>query len=124
MALVGAARASRAGDHKRTNRMFRARIYAQGFTLLAMVVGSLYWKSDREKRSEFEAVLAEKKAKEKSEAWIRELEARDAEEKELKAARDARRKGPRGGGLASSVVDERERRTGALEMVRELLHGR
>merc|ERR1712093_284706 len=53
-ALYNASRSIRAGDSNRTNRMFRARIYAQGFTL-----------------------LAEKKAKEKNEAWIKELEARD-----------------------------------------------
>ncbi|RFU32567.1 hypothetical protein B7463_g3785, partial [Scytalidium lignicola] len=70
--------------------MFRARIYAQGFTLLAMVAGSMYWKKDREKRKEFEAVIEGKKAQTKNEAWIRELEARDKEEKDFKAARDAK----------------------------------
>ncbi|RAL60310.1 hypothetical protein DID88_000086 [Monilinia fructigena] len=92
LALVGATRSMRAGDHNRTQRMFRARIYAQGFTLLAMVAGSMYWDSDRKKRKEFEGVLAEQKAKEKNEAWIKELEARDEEEKELKRARDERRR--------------------------------
>ncbi len=64
--------------------MFRHRIYAQGFTLLAMVAGSMYYKTDRIRRKEFEGVIAEKKAKEKNEAWIRELEARDREDKEWK----------------------------------------
>jgi hypothetical protein len=73
--------------------MFRARIYAQGFTLVAMLAGSAYWQSDREKRKEFDGVLAEKKAKEKNEAWIRELEARDEEAKQIKAEREARRQG-------------------------------
>ena len=73
--------------------MFRARIYAQGFTIVAMVAGSMYWQKDRDKRKEFQGVLAEKKAKEKNEAWIRELEARDLEEREMKAARETRRKG-------------------------------
>ncbi|PBP26817.1 hypothetical protein BUE80_DR002249 [Diplocarpon rosae] len=86
-ALFQASRSIRAGDPHRTNRMFRARIYAQGFTLLAMVGGSMYWQTDRQKRKEFDEVVAEKKAKEKNEAWIRELEARDAEEKEIKAER-------------------------------------
>ena len=62
--------------------MFRNRIYAQGFTLLAMLAGSTYYQKDRAKRKEFEGVVAEKKAKEKNEAWIRELEARDREDKE------------------------------------------
>jgi hypothetical protein len=104
--------------------MFRKRIYAQGFTVAAMIVGSMYWKTDHQKRKEFETLVAERKAKEKNEAWIRELEARDAEEKELKAARDARRRGANGGGVASSMIDDRERRMGTLEMVHELVYGR
>jgi len=122
MALLGATRSIRSGDHNRANRMFRARIYAQGFTLVAMVVGSMYWKTDRQKRKEFDAVVAERKAKEKNEAWIRELEARDEEEKEIKAARERKRRG--GGGVASSMVEESERRRGTLEMVAELVYGR
>jgi hypothetical protein len=105
--------------------MFRARIYAQGFTLVAMVVGSMYWKTDRQKRKEFDQVVAERKAKEKNEAWIRELEARDKEDQEIRTAREARRAGGGiGGGAASSMVDERERRRGTLEMVAELVYGR
>jgi len=98
----------RRGDHHTTNRMFRARIYAQAFTLLAVVAGSIYYKQDREKRKEFEGAVAERKAKEKSEAWIRELEARDQEDKELKAkwdaARDAARRGD-GAGQVRKVVE-------------------
>jgi hypothetical protein len=92
-ALLGATRSIRAGDHNRTNRMFRARIYAQGFTLVAMVAGSMYWDSDRKRRKEFEDVVKEKKAREKNEAWIKELEARDEEEREGRARREARRRG-------------------------------
>jgi FtsZ-interacting cell division protein ZipA len=73
--------------------MFRARIYAQGFTLVAMVAGSIYWDSDRKRRKEFEDVVLERKAREKNEAWIRELEARDEEEREGRARREARRRG-------------------------------
>lgn len=122
MALLGATRSIRAGDHNKTNRMFRARIYAQAFTLAAVVAGSMYWQTDRQKRKEFDVVIAEQKAKEKNEAWIRELEARDQEEKEFKAAREARRRG--GGGVASSMVDDCERRRGTLEMVTELVYGK
>lgn len=81
----------------------------------------MYWKSDRQKRKEYDTVVAEKKAKEKSEAWVRELEARDEEEKEIKAKRDARRKAVQEG-KAASMIDERERRMGTLEMVADLLH--
>jgi hypothetical protein len=93
MALFGASRSIRAGDHNRTNRMFRARIYAQGFTLVAMIAGSVYWQTDRQKRKEFDKVVEERKAREKNEAWIRELEARDEEEKDIRRMREARRRG-------------------------------
>lgn len=85
-----------------------------------MVAGSMYWKSDRQKRKEFDAVVAEKNAKEKNDAWIRELEARDDEEKEIKQARDAKRKAFQEG-KAASMIDDRERRMGTLEMVAELI---
>jgi hypothetical protein len=68
--------------------MFRARLYAQGFTLVAMIAGSMYWKSDRQKRKEFDAVVKERKAKEKNELWIKELEARDEEERAIRAERE------------------------------------
>jgi hypothetical protein len=72
--------------------MFRARIYAQGFTIVAMAAGSIYWQTDRQKRKELDAVILEQKAKEKNQAWIKELEARDLEDQELKRAREARRR--------------------------------
>jgi hypothetical protein len=53
----------------------------------------MYWQTDRQKRKEFEGVVSERKAKEKNEAWIRELEARDEEEREIRAMREARRNG-------------------------------
>jgi hypothetical protein len=123
MALLGATRSIRAGDHNRTNRMFRARIYAQGFTLVAMVAGSMYWQTDRQKRKEFEGVVAERKAKEKNEAWIRELEARDEEEKELRAMREARRNG------VKYVKEEKPKVEGKVEvevkkMVKEVTEGK
>lgn len=74
----------KSGDHNRTNRMFRRRIYAQGFTLIAMVAGSAYWKKDRAVRNEYNELVEEKQKREKHEAWIRELEIRDAEDEELR----------------------------------------
>ena len=47
-----------------------------------MLAGSVYYEAERSRRKEFEGVVAEKKGKEKNEAWIRELEARDKEDKE------------------------------------------
>ncbi|KAL1629654.1 Respiratory supercomplex factor 1, mitochondrial [Diplodia seriata] len=90
-ALIGASRAMRAGDHNTTNRMFRRRIYAQGFTIVAMAAGSMYWSEDREKRKEFDALQQQKTAVEKRDAWLRELEARDEEEKALRARVEKRR---------------------------------
>jgi hypothetical protein len=71
--------------------MFRARVYAQGFTILAIVAGSVYWKTDRQKRKEFDQAVRERNAQEKREAWLRELEARDEEAKEMRAWSQRRR---------------------------------
>ncbi|KAF2717612.1 hypothetical protein K431DRAFT_341243 [Polychaeton citri CBS 116435] len=114
-ALYEATKAIKTGDHHRTNRMFRRRIYAQGFTILAMVVGSAYWEEDRSKRKEYDTLLEDKKKKEKHEAWLKELEARDQEEDELRRIRDGiikGRKGKRaedGEGKAASVLEECEK---------------
>jgi hypothetical protein len=86
--------------------MFRARILAQGFTLVAMVAGSMYWQTDRQKRKEFEGAVAERKAREKNEAWIKELEARDEEAKELRALREMRMQG---GGIKETAEKAAEK---------------
>lgn len=49
----------------------------------------MYFKTDRTRRREFEGKLAEQKAQEKRDAWIRELEARDQDDKDWKAKMDA-----------------------------------
>jgi ribosomal protein S11 len=64
--------------------MFRARIYAQGFTLLAIVGGSFYYRKQREEEAKRAGITAERKSKEKQLAWIRELEIRDREDQEVK----------------------------------------
>lgn len=122
----------RAGDHHTTNRMFRARIVAQGFTLVCIVAGSIYYAEDRAKRKVFDGAVAQRKAQEKNEAWIRELEARDQEEKELQAKKEELRKARSGGsdikaenneiGVAKSILDECElrRSLGVLDAVKEL----
>jgi len=68
--------------------MFRRRIYAQGFTLLAVVGGSAYWENDRKRRKQFEELSEEKKQKDKHQAWIRELEIREQEEAEMQKMKD------------------------------------
>ncbi|ESZ97276.1 putative Altered inheritance of mitochondria protein 31, mitochondrial [Sclerotinia borealis F-4128] len=132
MALFGASRAIRSGDHNRTQRMFRARIYAQGFTLLSMVAGSMYWNTDRKKRKEFEGVLEEQKAKEKNEAWIKELEARDEEDKEIRRARDERRRRSEGKPAAAisvanttdSPVEGEQSKKGVMDQVQGMVWGK
>jgi len=81
-ALYQASKSIRAGDHHQTNRMFRARIYAQGFTLVAVVAGSIFYKDDRLKRKKYESAIEDKKAAEKREKWLNELEMRDQEDRE------------------------------------------
>ncbi|KAG8624964.1 hypothetical protein KVT40_006715 [Elsinoe batatas] len=86
-ALYEATKSIKSGDKHRTNRMFRRRIYAQGFTIMAMLAGSVYWESDRSKRRQYDDLVDEKKRKEKHEAWIKELEIREEEEEELRKLR-------------------------------------
>ena len=81
-AFLRAARSVRKGDHNAAQRMFRARILGQAFTLVCMVAGSIYYAEDRKRRKVFDDSVSQRKAQEKNEAWIRELEARDREEKE------------------------------------------
>jgi Hypoxia induced protein conserved region len=84
-ALYQASKSIRQGNPYQTNKMFRARIYAQGFTLVAIVAGSIFYKDERVKRKGFEKKVEEKKASEKREKWLRELEARDVEDREWRA---------------------------------------
>ncbi|KAL7620606.1 Respiratory supercomplex factor 1, mitochondrial [Parahypoxylon ruwenzoriense] len=86
MALYNAFRAMRRGDHAQVQRMFRARIGAQAFTVMAMVAGGAYYGADREKRRELIKLEAQQRAEERNKKWLKELEVRDEEEKQLKAA--------------------------------------
>ncbi|KXH38759.1 hypothetical protein CNYM01_03493 [Colletotrichum nymphaeae SA-01] len=84
-AFVNAWRATRRGDARQANKMFRARVAAQGFTVFAMLAGSIYYNKDRERTAELRKIKEAKDAEEQRQRWIRELEARDEEEKALKA---------------------------------------
>ncbi|BDD58590.1 Respiratory supercomplex factor 1, mitochondrial [Monascus purpureus] len=81
-ALYRAYRCMKVGDSVSMNKMFRARIYAQGFTLLAVVAGGIYYKNERAQRHEFERMLATRRSQEKRDAWLHELEVRDQEDRE------------------------------------------
>ena len=50
--------------------------------MVALVAGSIFYKDERLKRKRFEAAVEEKKAAEKREKWLRELEARDRDDRE------------------------------------------
>lgn len=91
-ALFNSFRAIRKGDHERAQRMFRARVLAQGFTVLAMVGGGIYYQADRHKERELWKLQRERDAEDQRRRWIRELEIRDEEEKALKERLDKRRK--------------------------------
>lgn len=71
----------KAKDSYEMNRMFRARIYAQFFTLIAVVAGGMYYRTERQQRKEFERALDARKSAEKRDAWLKELEIRDKEDK-------------------------------------------
>ncbi|KAJ6442675.1 mitochondrial hypoxia responsive domain-containing protein [Purpureocillium lavendulum] len=90
-AFVNAYRALRRGDSRQANKMFRARVAAQGFTVIAMVAGSMYYSKDREKTKELRKLKEQHDAEEKRQKWIRELEIRDAEEKAMRARLSHRR---------------------------------
>ncbi|RDA86190.1 hypothetical protein CP532_3485 [Ophiocordyceps camponoti-leonardi (nom. inval.)] len=92
-AFVNAYRAVRRGDSHQANRFFRLRVAAQGFTILAMVGGSIFYSNDREKVKELRELETKRAAEEKRQKWLRELEARDEEEKALIASM-ARKKQP------------------------------
>jgi hypothetical protein len=125
-ALYQATKSIRQGDHHQTNRMFRARIYAQGFTLIALVAGSIFYKDDRLKRKRFEAAVEDKKAAEKREKWLKELEARDNEDRAWRerfegvaqrAKEVEERLNSDGGGNVKEAVEERFRNKSVLEEV-------
>lgn len=89
-AFVNAYRAIRRGDSRQANNMFRARVAAQGFTVVAMVAGSMYYSQDRQKTKELRKLKEERDAEEKRQRWIRELEARDEEDKLMRATLEER----------------------------------
>lgn len=123
----------KAGDSHEMNRMFRARIYAQAFTLVSLVVGGMYFKTERQQRREFEKAVGERKAQEKRDAWLRELEIRDQEDREWRerhaameaAAKEAGKRSsppPQEPDAARAAIEPAdEKRVGVLDAVRLLV---
>ena len=114
LALINAQRAMKRGDKMQTQRMFRARVFAQGFTIAAMCGGGIYYSEDRRKRQELENIRAQKRAEESRQQWIRELEIRDEEDKALRErmARRAARKEASRMTAGSSSCEVKEQKTG------------
>lgn len=117
------------GDSAEMNRMFRARIYAQAFTLVALVAGGMYFKTERQQRREFDQAVEVRKKQEKRDAWLRELEIRDKEDREWRerhasmeaAAKEAGKK-PREPDAARSALEPRdEKSVGVLDAVKALV---
>ena len=79
----------RQGKSYEVNRYFRMRVYAQGFTLACVVWGGWYYKDVRLQRREVQKKVAEMEAQEKREKWLKELEARDVEDKEWRERHQA-----------------------------------
>ncbi|KAK8121712.1 hypothetical protein PG984_010382 [Apiospora sp. TS-2023a] len=73
-ALYNAWKGMRRGDHAQVQRMFRARIGAQAFTVCAIVAGGAYYGKDREKRQELIKLEAQQRAEERNAKEEQELQ--------------------------------------------------
>lgn len=73
-ALLGAQRALRRGNSRRANRFFRYRVYAQGFTVLALVVGGFMYGNERRAGRSQREQMAAQLAKTRRDEWLNELE--------------------------------------------------
>lgn len=128
----------KARDSVEMNRMFRARIYAQAFTLVAIVAGGMYFKTERQQRREFEKAVEVRRSQEKRDAWLRELEIRDKEDRDWRerhaameaAAKEAERKGAAKAALeqdtARSALEPGDEKSslGVLDAVRDMVSRR
>jgi hypothetical protein len=128
----------KAGDSFELNRMFRARIYAQAFTLVAVVAGGLYYRTERTQRQELERAIAERKSQEKRDAWLRELEIRDQEDKDWRERHAAIEKAAKEAGqtagkdlrartqqedIAKSQTEGEAKKGGVLDAVKTMVQG-
>ncbi|PLB38717.1 respiratory supercomplex assembly factor RCF1 [Aspergillus candidus] len=127
-ALYRAYRSMKVGDSVEMNRMFRARIYAQGFTLFAVVAGGMYYKVERTQRREFDQAVEERHSQEKRDAWLRELEIRDKEDRDWRerhaaieaAAKEAGKKPSPPDAARSAIEASEEKSVGVLDAVKLL----
>ncbi|KAF9876864.1 hypothetical protein CkaCkLH20_05710 [Colletotrichum karsti] len=113
-AFYAAWRATRRGDAVQANKMFRARVAAQGFTVVAMVAGSMYYNKDRERTAELRKIKAAQDEEERRQRWIRELEARDEEEKALKNLLQERRAKAEARNAEAAAAEEKKKSGGGV----------
>ncbi|KAI0473579.1 mitochondrial hypoxia responsive domain-containing protein [Xylariaceae sp. FL0804] len=84
-ALYYAWKGLKSGDSMQAQKFFRLRVAAQGFTVFAMVAGSIYYGDDRMRRRELVKLEATQKARERHQRWLHELDVRDEEDRLARA---------------------------------------
>lgn len=82
VAVIMAAKGVRTGNAPKAQFWFRWRVGLQGFTLVALVFGSIYYDKAFTENKKTEEELAIEKAKIRERLWIEELERRDQEMKD------------------------------------------
>lgn len=91
-AVIMAAKGVRTGNAPKAQFWFRWRVGLQGFTLVALVFGSIYYDKAFSAAQKTEEELAIEKAKVREKLWIEELERRDNEMKERQRRAELARK--------------------------------
>lgn len=91
-AVIMAAKGVRTGNAPKAQFWFRWRVGLQGFTLIALVFGSIYYDKAFSAAQKTEEELAIEKAKIREKLWIEELERRDNEMKERQRRAELARK--------------------------------
>jgi len=124
LALYNATRSVRRGDHQGAQKFFRARVAAQGFTVIAMVFGGYYYQADRHKERELWKLQRERDAEDQRQRWIRELEIRDEEEKALQERITKRRdRAAARRGAGGEELQSQQQRQGTGEAVEHMRAG-
>ncbi|EGW32224.1 mitochondrial protein [Spathaspora passalidarum NRRL Y-27907] len=77
-AITLAAFSMHKGNRKKTNIYYRYRVLFQGLTLVALVVGGLFFQKEAQGSQKSKEDLLREKAKKREQLWIEELERRDA----------------------------------------------
>ncbi|EEQ39487.1 hypothetical protein CLUG_03615 [Clavispora lusitaniae ATCC 42720] len=76
-AVVLAAKSLKQGRKKDTQRYFRYRVGFQAFTLVALVIGGMYYQKESAEQKQTREDKLREKAKLREQLWIEELERRD-----------------------------------------------